>query len=108
MIRFVPSALMLAVFVSLAHASDAPGAPGAASVWGPAQKSMLGTSASSTSRVYFTGYRGIVSEVFYPVVDTVNTVDLQFLVGDAAKTFVDEEKVQPFTVTRPDSKVLEW
>jgi glucoamylase len=106
--RFFLSALALAALTSLANAADAPGAPGAASAWGAAQKSMLGTSASSGSRVYFTGYRGIVSEVFYPVVDTVNTVDLQFLVGDAAKTFVDEEKVQPYTVTRPDPKVLEW
>jgi glucoamylase len=106
--RFVPSALALAGFMSLAHATDAPGAPGAASTWSPAQKSMLGTSASSTSRVYFTGYRGIISEVFFPVVDTVNTVDLQFLVGDVAKTFVDEEKVQTYTVTRPDMKTLEW
>lgn len=106
--RFFLSALTLATLASLANATDAPGAPGAASVWGPAQKSMLGTSASSTSRVYFTGYRGIVSEVFYPVVDTVNTVDLQFLVGDAAKTFVDEEKTQAYSVTRADPKVLEW
>jgi len=106
--RFVPSALALAGFISLAHAIDAPGAPGAASIWSPAQKSMLGTSASTTSRVYFTGYRGIVSEVFYPVVDTVNTVDLQFLVGDAGKSFVDEEKLQAYTVSRPDTKTLEW
>jgi len=67
---------------------------------------MIGTSASSASRVYFTGYRGIVTEVFYPVLDTVNTVDLQFLVGDAAGTFVDEEKLQNYTVTRPDIKAL--
>ena len=87
-------------------AGPAPGAPGAPSVWSNASKSMIGTSATDTSRVYFTGYRGIVSEVFYPVVDTVNTVDLQFLVGDVAKTFVDEEKVQNYTVTRPDTKAL--
>jgi glucoamylase len=106
--RFFLPALALAALAPPANAADAPGAPGAASVWAPAQKSMLGTSASTTSRVYFTGYRGIVSEVFYPVVDTVDTVDLQFLVGDAAKTFVDEEKLQAYAVTRPDPKVLEW
>jgi glucoamylase len=91
-----------------ALAAPATGGPGAASVWAPAQKSMLGTSATDTSRVYFTGYRGIVSEVFWPVVDTVNTVDLQFLVGDTAKTFIDEEKQQNYTVTRPDSKALQY
>lgn len=81
---------------------------GTSSVWGPAQKSFLGTSASGTSRVYFTGYRGILSEVFYPVLDTVNTVDLQFLVGDTGKTFVDEEKLQNYTVTQPDKRSLTW
>ena len=100
--------LALAATTPFAHAVDAPGAPGAASVWAPSAKSMIGTSASSTSRVYFTGHRGIITEVFYPVVDTVNTVDLQFLVGDTARTFVDEEKAQSYSVTRPDSKALLW
>ncbi|WP_437738279.1 glycoside hydrolase family 15 protein [Sorangium sp. So ce1335] len=81
---------------------------GVPSVWGPADKSFLGTSTTSTSRVYFTGHRGIVSEVFYPVLDTVNTVDLQFLVGDTAKTFVDEEKLQDYTVTQPDKRSMRW
>jgi glucoamylase len=87
-------------------AAPATGGPGAPSVWAPSQKSMVGTSATDTSRVYFTGYRGVISEVFWPIVDTVNTVDLQFLVGDTAKTFVDEEKLQNYTVTRPDNKAL--
>ncbi|MGK3993589.1 glycoside hydrolase family 15 protein [Sorangium sp. So ce1024] len=81
---------------------------GVPSVWGPADKSFLGTSTTSASRVYFTGHRGIVSEVFYPVLDTVNTVDLQFLVGDTAKTFVDEEKLQSYTVTQPDKRSMRW
>jgi glucoamylase len=101
----VATAMALGVAQS-ATAAPAPGAPGSPSVWSNASKSMLGTSATDTSRVYFTGYRGIISEVFYPVVDTVNTVDLQFLVGDVTKTFVDEEKLQPYTVTRPDTKAL--
>lgn len=89
-------------------AGAAPGAPGANSVWGPSQKSFLGTSASGASRVYFTGYRGIVSEVFYPVLDTVETVDLQFLVGDTARTFVDEEKQQSHLVSRPNTRSMRW
>ncbi|WP_437760671.1 glycoside hydrolase family 15 protein [Sorangium sp. So ce1389] len=84
------------------------GGTGVPSVWGPADKSFLGTSTTAASRVYFTGYRGIVSEVFYPVLDTVNTVDLQFMVGDTAKTFVDEEKSQSYTVTQPDKRSMRW
>jgi glucoamylase len=98
----------VALTTTVAQAAPATGGPGAASVWAPSQKSMLGTSATDTSRVYFTGYRGIVSEVFWPIVDTVNTVDLQFLVTDTAKTFFDEEKQQAYTVTRPDSKALHY
>ena len=98
--------MLLGLSAPYSLAAPAPGGPGMPSVWSNSSKSMLGTSATDTSRVYFTGYRGIVSEVFYPVADTVNTVDLQFLVGDTAKTFVDEEKLQNYTVTRPDPKAL--
>ncbi|MFZ0159155.1 MAG: glycoside hydrolase family 15 protein, partial [Kineosporiaceae bacterium] len=89
-------------------AGTAPGGPGLASTWAPAEKSFLGTSRSTASRVYFTGHRGIISEVFYPVADTVNTVDLQFLVGDAARTYVDEEKQQAFTVGMPNPRSMRW
>jgi len=96
------------VFAAPSNAVNAPGAPGAASVWATADKSFLGTAASDTSRVYFTGAHGIVTEVFYPTVDQPQTVDLQFLVGDAAKTWVDEEKLQQNTVTRPNPRTLLW
>jgi glucoamylase len=97
---------LVAMMPTLSWAAPATGGPGATSVWSPSTKSMVGTSATDTSRVYFTGYKGIISEVFWPTLDTKNTTDLQFLVGDTAKTFVDEEKLQPYTVTRPDSKAL--
>ncbi len=103
------AALTLAVLTGGAQpAGAAPGSPGAASTWAPAEKSFLGTSRTTASRVYFTGHRGIISEVFYPVADTVNTVDLQFLVGDTAKTYVDEEKLQNFSVTLPNPKSMRW
>lgn len=89
-------------------AGSAPGSPGLPSTWAPAEKSFLGTSRTTQSRVYFTGHRGIVSEVFYPVADTVNTVDLQFLVGDAGRTNVDEEKLQDYAVALPNRRSLRW
>jgi glucoamylase len=89
-------------------AGSAPGAPGLASTWAPAEKSFLGTSRTASSQVYFTGYRGIVSEVFYPVADTANTVDLQFLVGDSAHSYVDEEKAQAYSVSRPNARSMRW
>lgn len=93
---------------SASASGTAPGAPGFAATWAPSEKSFLGTSTTATSNVYFTGYRGIVSEVFAPVLDTVETADLQYLVGDAASTFVDEEKQQSFSVTQPNKRSMRW
>jgi glucoamylase len=95
-----------------AHAitsGEALGGPGTVAVHGPSQKSFLGTALNpATSQIYFTGYRGIVSEVYYPVLDTTESVDLQFLVGDTAKTFVDEEKLQPYTSVQTDPRTMSW
>ena len=33
---------------------------------------------------------------------------MEFLIGDAAKTFVDEEKLQNWTVTQPDPRSMRW
>jgi glucoamylase len=103
---------LMAAFLTAPQAfagGAAPGGPGLGSSWAPAQKSLLGTSASNTSRVYFTGYRSIITEVFYPTLDNPNNVDLQFLVGDTAKTFVDEEKVQAaYTATQADKRSMTW
>lgn len=91
-----------------ALADPASGGPGVPAVWGPSQKSFLGTSASNVSRVYFTGYRGILTEVFYPVLDTPNVQDSQFLVGDSGGTWVDEEKRQFYRSTQPDKRAMLW
>jgi glucoamylase len=79
-----------------AYASGtAPDGPGASSNWTPSNDTIEGTAATTgtTSDVWFTGYNGIIGEVFYPTADTANTTDLQFLVGDSGHTWVDEEKV---------------
>src|ERR1700739_833560 len=86
--------LSVSAFAITPATGSAPGGPGATSNWANARKSFLGTSTTNTSSVYFTGYRSIVTEVYYPTLDNPNNVDLQFLVGDSANTFVDEEKVQ--------------
>ena len=87
----------------------APNCCGLAPVHDSPQKSMLGTAVNATaSAVYFTGYEGNVSEVYYPTVDTLATSNMEFLVGDTAKTFVDEEKSMTWTVTRPDARSMRW
>jgi glucoamylase len=87
----------------------APDCCGAAPVHDYSLKSMVGTAVNSTSSfVYFTGYKGNVSEIYYPTVDTLATANMEFLVGDTARTFLDEEKNQSWTVTQPDRRSMRW
>jgi glucoamylase len=101
-------ALVLGLVTSTVCAEPAPGAPGAPSTWSPGQKSFIGTAQSAESRVYFSGHRGGVSEVFYPTLDAVQTVALELLVGDRAGTYVDREQQQDYLVTRPDPRSMLW
>lgn len=112
--RLVVAAFSAVVFIavqglSVAQALEAPCPPGNASVWGPAAKEFLGTSASNQSRVYFTGSEGILTEVFYPTLDTVQNVDQQFLVTDAGKTWGDEERRQKrHEVSQLNPRAMLW
>ena len=88
---------------------NAPGGPGAPSVWAPAAKQLLGTALSNASRVYFTGAEGVLTEVFYPTLDRVQNVDLQFLVTDVSKTWGDEERRQKqHDVSLADKRAMLW
>ena len=97
-------------FPRLASASGtAPNGPGASSTWTPSNDTIIGTAANTSSDVWFTGYNGIVGEVYYPTADTPNTTDLQFLVGDSGHSWVDEEKVDTTsTTTLYDPHSLAW
>ncbi|MBN3835039.1 glycoside hydrolase family 15 protein [Burkholderia sp. Ac-20344] len=99
----------LPLIASATTSGEAFGNPGVTATRAPAQKSFLGTAVNANaSRVYFTGYRGIVSEVYYPVLDTPDSVDLQFLVGDRAGTYIDEEKRQTYTAAQSDPHTMSW
>lgn len=79
------------------------------SSWATSNNTMLGTSTSTTSNVWFTGNRGIISSVFYPTADMPNTTALEFLVGNSAHTWVDEEQNDTTTSTRLyDKHSLAW
>ena len=80
------------LFSAAVPSSEAFGHPGACPTWSASTLAFLGTAENSTSKVWFTGFNGILTQVFYPSVDKAATVDWQFLVGDSAKTWVDEEK----------------
>jgi len=70
--------------------NEAFGQPGVTPTWTSAAKKGVGTSASLTSKIWFTFSHGIINEVFYPRLDTANIKDAQFVV--AGQNFCAEEK----------------
>ncbi len=70
---------------------EAFGRPGLEPRWTTGAKVGIGTACNPRSRVWFTLARGIVTEVYYPRLDTANTRDLQLLITDG-KSFVHEEQ----------------
>jgi glucoamylase len=87
----VVTAAVVATSPTAAFAADAPGAPGGASSWTTGGKQGLGTSATTTSKVWYTLGQGITDEVFYPTVDVANVQDMQYVVSDGS-TFSQLER----------------
>ena len=77
--------------VSFRGDREAFGKPGIEPRWTWGGKEGVGTAYSSDSRVWFTLWRGILTEVYYPTVDRPQIRDLQFLTTDGS-TFFHEEK----------------
>jgi glucoamylase len=67
------------------------GAPGIEPRWTHGNKNGVGTAYAASSRIWFTLFGGIVTEVYYPTVDRPQLRDLQYLVTDG-KSFFQEEK----------------
>jgi glucoamylase len=70
---------------------DAFGSPGMEPRWTHAAKEGVGTAYAASSRVWFTLWKGIITEAYFPTVDRPQIRDLQFLITDG-KTFFHEEK----------------
>lgn len=67
------------------------GGPGIEPTWSHSNKEGVGTAFSGNSRLWFTLWRGIVTEVYYHRIDLPQLRDLEFLLSDGA-TFFHEEK----------------
>ena len=52
----------------------------------------MGTAYAASSRVWFTFWNGIVTEVYYPTVDRPQLRDLQYLITDGKSFFHDEKR----------------
>jgi len=71
-----------------ALAAPATDGPGALSHFHLARKDCLGTSRTTSSKVWFTVAGGALSDVYYPTIDNTNVETLQYIVTDGA-TFTD-------------------
>jgi glucoamylase len=95
------------IFFLSSHAQTlAPGAPGKDAQWASAGKQAVGTSNTLESKIWFTLQGGMLTEVFYPQVDTANVNVLQFVVVNPRTKKVETERDDAnheIKVLRPDS-----
>jgi glucoamylase len=90
MSRVVLTLLAFLVLAPAAAAKDpAPGAPGAAHTWAPADKHGFGTATRLRSNVWFTLRKAELTEAYYPDLGTPSLRSLEFVV--AGTGFVDRE-----------------
>ncbi|MGB7846277.1 MAG: glucan 1,4-alpha-glucosidase [Candidatus Acidiferrum sp.] len=85
---FAILALGFALSVAAA-AQDAPNGPGELPIWTPGSKEAVGTATSTDSKVWFTLQGGILTEVYYPRLDTANVRTLEFAVSDGKRVWVE-------------------
>jgi glucoamylase len=70
-------------------AQTAPGAPGDMPTWTPASKEGVGTSTTVNSRVWFTLQGGILTEVYYPRLDTADVRTLEFAASNGQRVWTE-------------------
>jgi glucoamylase len=76
------------------------GFPGATATWTSAHKDAVGTAYSYATHLWFTLANGILTEVYYPRIDTPQLRDLQFLFADGADLFLEEKRDLEYRVER--------
>jgi glucoamylase len=92
---FSAVAILFAVVVPQADAGNlAPGAPGAMPTWTSGGKDAVGTATSTDSHVWFTLQGGILTEVYYPRLDTADVRSLEFAVTDGKTLWLESKDLQ--------------
>jgi glucoamylase len=74
-----------------ALAQNAPDGPGDLPTWTSGGKEGVGTATSTDSKVWFTLQNGILTEVYYPQLDTANVRTLEFAVSDGKRIWVESK-----------------
>jgi glucoamylase len=70
---------------------NAPGAPGTIPTWTAGSKEGVGTATSTNSHVWFTLEGGILTEVYYPRLDTADVRTLEFAVSDGKSVWIESK-----------------
>jgi glucoamylase len=97
--------LLFEIFTLPASAQNAPNGPGDLPTWTTGGKEAVGTSTTTDSKVWFTLQNGILTEVYYPRLDTANVRTLEFAVSDGKKIWV-ESKDMAHSVERINDNAL--
>lgn len=71
---------------------EAFGKPGIEPRWSHSNKDGIGTAYSNASKIWFTIWRGVVTEVYYPTIDTPQLRDLQLLITNGRDFFHEERR----------------
>jgi glucoamylase len=75
-------------------AQSAPGAPGSTPSWTSGGKEGVGTAATVQSKVWFTLQGGVMTEVYYPRLDTANIRTLEFAVSDGRTVWLESKDME--------------
>ncbi len=77
---------------NLLNSNPAPGGPGNPLNWSRADKDAVATAYSLSSQVWYTMAGGILTEIYFPDVDTPQVRDFQLIITDGATFFHDAQK----------------
>src|ERR1700746_2806680 len=80
------------------------GHPGIPPAWSSSSKDGVGTAYSTSSRIWFSLARGIITEIYYPTIDRPQIRDAQFLITDGESFFHKERRDMATQVTRLEAQ----
>lgn len=88
------------------NSKEAFGSPGIEPRWTRGNKEGIGTAYSADSKVWFTLWRGTLTEAYYPTVDRPQMRDMEFLITDGVSFFHEEKRHLHSKVVRLSPHVL--
>jgi glucoamylase len=83
--------ILVAYFASVSAGQNAPNGPGNLPTWTTGGKEGVGTATSTESKVWFTLEGGILTEVYYPRLDTADVRTLEFAVSNGQRVWVESK-----------------